>query len=137
MLLFSGEVSVKCNKGIAIIMSLKLVNEYGENGTVIREDKSQPYALVSLDTMRSIIESLQNAEVYVSKISDREASVAFAMIRDRLNPLLEGLEEASKQLGVEIQIINPEFKYDRARRELNEAMEILKKLDGSGGPDAA
>jgi hypothetical protein len=103
-------------------MSLKLVNEYGENGTVIRKDKTQPYALVSLDTMRLIIESLQNAEVYVSKISDSEASVAFAMIRDRLNPLLEGLEEASKQLGVEIQIANPEFEYDRARRELNEAM---------------
>jgi ABC-type uncharacterized transport system substrate-binding protein len=118
-------------------MSLKLVNEYGENGTVIRDGKLQPYSLVSLDTMRSIIESLQNAEVYVSKISDREASVAFAMIRDRLNPLLEGLEEASKQLGVEIQIANPEFEYDRARRELNEAMEILKKFDGSGGPDVA
>ena len=117
-------------------MSLKLVNKNGENGTVIREGKSQPYALVSLDTMRSIIESLQNAEVYVSKISDREASVAFEMIRDRLNPILEGLEKASKQLGVEIQIANPEFEYDRARRELNEAMEMLETFDGSGGPSA-
>ena len=118
-------------------MSLKLVNQYGENGTVLREGASQPYALVSLDTMRSIIESLQNAEVYVSKISNRETSVAFEMIRDRLNPLLEGLEEASKQLGVEIQLANPEFEYDRARRELNEAMEMLKKFDGSGGPGVA
>jgi len=118
-------------------MSLKLLNQYGENGTVIREGKSQPYALVSLDTMRSIIESLQNAEVFVSKIADREASVAFAMIRDRLNPLLEGLEEASKQLGVEIQIANPEFEYDRARRELNDAMEKLKGFGGPGGSGAA
>jgi hypothetical protein len=118
-------------------MSLKLLNQYGENGTVILEGKLQPYALVSLDTMRSIIESLQNAEVYVSKIADKEASVAFAIIRDRLNPLLEGLEEASKQLGVEIQIANPEFEYDRARRELNEAMENLKDFDGPGGSSAA
>jgi hypothetical protein len=118
-------------------MSLKLLNQYGENGTVIREGKLQPYALVSLDTMRSIIESLQNAEVYVSKIADKEASVAFAIIRDRLNPLLEGLEEASKQLGVEIQIVNPEFEYDRARRELYEAMEKLKGFDGPGGSSAA
>jgi hypothetical protein len=118
-------------------MSLKLLNQYGENGTVIREGELQPYALVSLDTMRSIIESLQNAEVYVSKIADKEASVAFAIIRDRLNPLLEGLEEASKQLGVEIQIANPEFEYDRARRDLNEAMEELKDFDGPGGSSAA
>ncbi len=118
-------------------MSLKLINQYGENGTVIREGESQPYALVSLDTMRSIIESLQNVEVYVSKISNREASVAFAIIRDRLNPLLEGLEEASKQHGVEIQIANPEFEYDRARRELNEAMEMLKNFDGPNGSGAA
>jgi hypothetical protein len=118
-------------------MSLKLLNQYGENGTVILEGKLQLYALVSLDTMRSIIESLQNAEVYVSKIADKEASVAFAIIRDRLNPLLEGLEEASKQLGVEIQIANPEFEYDRARRELNEAMENLKDFDGPGGSSAA
>ena len=118
-------------------MSLKLLNQFGENGTVMREGKSQPYALVSLDTMRSIVESLQNAEVYVSKIADRDASVAFAMVRDRLNPLLELLEEASYQLGVEIQIANPEFEYDRARRELHEAMEKLSDFDGPGGSGSA
>ena len=118
-------------------MSLKVLNEHGENGTVIREGKTQPYSLVSLDTMRSIIESLQNAEVYVSKISNKEASVAFEIIRDRLNPLLEGLEEASKHLGVEIQIANPEFEYDRARRELIEAMQKLEEFDGPGGNNTA
>ena len=118
-------------------MLLKLLNEYGENGTVIREGKSQPYALVSLDTMRSIVESLQNAEVYVSKMTNKEASVAFAIIRDRLNPLLAGLEEASRQIGVEIQIANPEFEYERARKELLEAMEKLRGFNGPNGPDAA
>lgn len=85
---------------------------------------------MSLDTIKSIIESLQNAEVYVSKISDKEASIAFEMIRDRLNPLLYGLEEASKHLGVDIQIANPEFEYDRARRELIEAIEKLEEFNG-------
>jgi ABC-type uncharacterized transport system substrate-binding protein len=118
-------------------MSLKLMNVYGEDGTVFREEKSQPYALISLDTMREIIESLQNAEVYVSKITEKEASVAFEIIRDKLNPLLEGLEEASKQIGVEIQIANPDFEYERARRELDDAMKILQELDGSDGPSAA
>jgi phage terminase large subunit-like protein len=118
-------------------MSLKLMNVHGENGTVLREGKSQPYALISLDTMRGIIESLQNAEVYVSKITEKEASVAFEIIRDKLNPLLEGLEEASKQIGVEIQIANPDFEYERARRELDEAMKKLQELNGSDGPSAA
>ncbi|MCG8085877.1 MAG: hypothetical protein JAZ13_09185 [Candidatus Thiodiazotropha taylori] len=118
-------------------MSLKLLNVYGENGTVLREGKSQPYALVSLDTMRTIIESLQNAEVYVSKITEKEASVAFEIIRDKLNPLLEGLEQASKEMGVDIQIANPDFEYELARRELEEAMKILQELDGSDGPSAA
>ncbi|MGD9170520.1 MAG: hypothetical protein PVI97_10745 [Candidatus Thiodiazotropha sp.] len=129
-------VGVKCRKGIDR-MSLKLLNVYGENGTVLREGKSQPYALVSLDTMRAIIESLQNAEVYVSKITEKEASVAFEIIRDKLNPLLEGLEQASKEMGVDIQIANPDFEYERARRELDEAMKILQELDGSDGPSAA
>jgi ABC-type uncharacterized transport system substrate-binding protein len=118
-------------------MSLKIMNVCGENSTVLREGKSQPYTLVSLDTMREIIESLQNAETYVSKITEKEASVAFEIIRDKLNPLLKGLEEASKEIGVDIQIANPDFEYERARRELDKAMKILQELDGLDGPSTA
>ena len=45
------------------------------------------------------------------------------------------MTESNKEL--KYQIANPEFEYDRARRELSEAMEKLKGFDGPGGSSAA
>jgi len=118
-------------------MSQKIVQEFGEDGVIIREGVNQPYALVSLNTIRSIVTSLQDAQSHISQISDKEAAISIELIRDKLNPILGGLEDAAKELGVEIQIANPEFDYERARRELEEAMKLIQALEGPDGPDAA
>ncbi|MCU7873510.1 MAG: hypothetical protein KZQ91_12285 [Candidatus Thiodiazotropha sp. (ex Lucinoma borealis)] len=118
-------------------MSPKIVKEYDEDGVVIREGINQPYALVSLNTMRAIVTSLQDAEACVSKISNKDASISLEIIRDKLNPILIGLEDVAKDLGVEIQITNTDFEYERAKKELEEAMAILQAMGGPDEPDAA
>ena len=118
-------------------MGIKIVKEYGMNGIAITDEGTLPYAMLSLDAIRTIIISLQDAESAVSRIGNREASIALEIIRDKLNPTLRALEEISKEIGVDIQISNPEFEYERARRELEEAMKTLKKFNGPSGPSAA
>ncbi len=118
-------------------MSSKIVKEYEEDGVVVKEGANQPFALVSLNTMKSIVTSLQDAEACVSKINQKEASIALGTIRERINPVLVGLENAARDLGVEIQIANPEFEYERARKELELAMAQLKAMENPDGPDVA
>ncbi len=118
-------------------MAIKIVKEYGMNGIAITDEGTQPYAMLSLDAIRTIIVSLQDVESTISKIGNSEASIALEMLRDKLNPTLRALEEMSKEIGVDIQISNPEFEYDRARKELEEAMKALRKLNPPDGPSAA
>ena len=116
-------------------MSPKIVKEFDKDGVVIREGVNLPYAMISLSTMKSIITSLQDAESCISKIRDQEASIALEIVRDKLNPILGGLEDVASELGVELQIANPEFEYERAQRELEEAMAVLQTMDGPDEPN--
>ncbi len=116
-------------------MSSKIVREFDKDGVVIREGENLPYAMISLSTMKSIITSLQDAESCISKISDKEASIALEILRDKLNPILGGLENVASEFGMEIQIANPEFEYERAQRELEEAMAELQTIGGPDEPD--
>jgi len=118
-------------------MSIKIVKEYGMNGIALTDEGVQPYAMLSLDYIRKIVVSLQDAESAISKIGNREASIALELLRDKLRPTLAALEEISKEIGVDIQIANPEFEYDRAKRELEEAVKALSELNGPNGPSAA
>ena len=118
-------------------MSSKIVREFDGDCVVLREGENQPYALVSLSTMKSIVTSLQDAESNVSKINEKEASIALRIIKDKINPILTGLENVARELGVEIQIANPEFEYERAIKELERAMAQLEALEKPDGPDVA
>ena len=118
-------------------MGLKIIKEIGENGVVLREGVNHPYALISLNTVKEIVTSLQDTQSHVSKINDKEAAVAIELLRDKLRPILDGIEDMAKELGVEIQLENREFDYELAQKELEEAIAQLRAISGPDDPNVA
>ena len=117
-------------------MPIKIVKEYGMNGIAITDEGTQPYAMLSLDEIRYCVVSLKDAQSAVSKITNPEASIALELLHDKLRPTLRALEEISKEIGVDIQLDNPEFEYESAKKELEEAMKALRDLNGPNWPSA-
>jgi len=111
-------------------MNIRVLKEAGNDAIVLREGAEYPDALMSLDSIRSIVTSIQDVQFQVSRISDKEASVAVELLRSNIKNIVDAFRAAARDIGVDLQIGNPLSDYEQAQAELAEAIAQLESFEG-------
>lgn len=111
-----------------------IVKEYLADGVIAKGDNNELFAMVSAPALKAILISLQNAEASVSKIGNSGAAVALQILRDKLEPVVIGMQNVERELGVETSVSVPEFGFEQLIKEMEGLMKEVESFGQNTKP---